>query len=113
CAARDSQEGGFAAHFRRAAAFQAGGRGARGYGAAPPASRLLRLACRRRPLPGPALTPETTAAPQAGNTGRPWPAPPPARRVRRARAQRTNGHQASKVNWRSIVRRRTEITRIR
>jgi hypothetical protein len=30
----------------------------------------------------PALTPETSAAPQAGNTGRPQPAPPGARRVR-------------------------------
>ena len=39
------------------------------YGAAPPASRLLRIAT-RRPR-GPALTLETSAAPQAGNTGRP------------------------------------------
>ena len=44
--------GGFAAHPQQAAALQAGGRAAREYGAAPPASRLLRIACRRRPLRG-------------------------------------------------------------
>ena len=52
CAARDKNK----RRLRRspwvAAAFQAGGRAARGYGAAPPASRLLRTACRRRPLRG-------------------------------------------------------------
>ena len=51
-------------------------------GTGPP---LRRQGCcaslRRRPC-GPALTPETTAAPQAGNTGRPQPARPGARRVR-------------------------------
>ena len=53
CAARDkNKKGGFAAHPWEAAAFQAGGHAARGYGAAPPASRLLRTACRRRPLRG-------------------------------------------------------------
>ena len=36
-----------AAHLLRAAARQAGGRAVRGYGAAPPASRLLRTAARR------------------------------------------------------------------
>ena len=41
-----------AAHLLRAAARQAGGRAARGYGAAPPASRLLRTAA-RRPAAGP------------------------------------------------------------
>ena len=38
--------------------------------------------CSDGPLPGPALTPETSAAPQAGKAGRPQPAPPAARRVR-------------------------------
>jgi hypothetical protein len=45
----------------------------------------LKAAAHRLPAAapaGPALTPETTAAPRAGNTGRPWPAPPGARRVR-------------------------------
>ena len=65
----------------KAAALQAGGRAAQGYGAAPPASRLLAHRLRRRPY-GPALTPETTAAPQAGNAGRPQPAPPRARHAR-------------------------------
>ena len=47
----DPQGGGFAAaHLHQgAAAFQAGGRAARGYGAAPPASRLLRTAARAMP----------------------------------------------------------------
>ena len=45
----------------------------------------LKAAAHRLPAAapaGPALTPETSAAPPAGNTGRPWPAPPWARRVR-------------------------------
>jgi hypothetical protein len=45
----------------------------------------LKAAAHRLPATapaGPALTPETTAAPQAGNTGRRQPAPPPTRRVR-------------------------------
>jgi hypothetical protein len=45
----------------------------------------LKAAAHRLPAAapaGPALTPETAAAPRAGNTGRPWPAPPGARRVR-------------------------------
>ena len=36
-----------------------------------------------------------------------------ARRVRYARAQYTDGRQEPEMNWRSIVRRGTEITRIR
>jgi hypothetical protein len=39
--------------------------------------------------------------------------PDPARRVRRARARRTSARQESKMNWRSILRRGTRITRIR
>jgi hypothetical protein len=53
CAAQGREGGGFAAADlqERAAALQAGGRAARGYGAAPPASRLLRIAPRcRAPL---------------------------------------------------------------
>jgi hypothetical protein len=76
----------------------------------------LKAAAHRLPAAapaGPALTPETTAAPRAGNTGRPRPAPPGARRVRCARTRRTDGRQESKMNWRSIVRRTAEITRIR
>ena len=44
--ARHDQEGGgfAAAHPQKAAALRAGGRAAQGYGAAPPASRLLRIA---------------------------------------------------------------------
>ena len=57
-----------------AAARQAGGRAARGYGAAPPASRLLRIAGATALRA--AWTPETSAAPQAGSTGRPSLPPP-------------------------------------
>jgi len=45
-------------------------------GAAPPASRLLAHRLRRRPC-GPALTPETSAAPGRQNQG-PGPGPAPA-----------------------------------
>ena len=40
-------------------------------------------------------------------------APPGARRVRCPRTRRTSRRQESKMNWRSILRRGTEITRIR
>ena len=76
----------------------------------------LKAAAHRLPAAapaGPALTPETTAAPPAGNTGRPRPAPPGARRVRWARARRVSRRQEPEMNWRSIFRRGTEITRIR
>ena len=59
-----------------------GTRRAKGTGAAPPASRLLRIACGDGPLRGPALTPETTAAPGGRKSGQAQPAPPTARRVR-------------------------------
>ena len=70
--------GGFAAaHLHhRAAAFQAGGRAARGYGAAPPASSPSVAAGQPRTvqLPGTptredSLDPGTSATPQAGSTG--------------------------------------------
>ena len=49
----EPEGGGFAAAIlHQAAALQAWGRAARGYGAAPPASRLLRTAA-RRPAAGP------------------------------------------------------------
>ena len=76
----------------------------------------LKAAAHRLPAtapPGPALTPETTAAPPAGNKGRPQPARPPARRVRCARAQRTHRRQEPEMNWRSILRRTDKTTRIR
>ena len=56
----------------------AGGRAAQGYGAAPPASRLLRIACGDGPA-GPALTPGTPAAPRAGESGQAPACPSPAR----------------------------------
>ena len=59
----------------------------------------------------PALTPETSAAPQAGNTGRPQPAPPPG--AARPVTTRTSERQENEVNWRSIIRRGSKITRIR
>ena len=102
----------------RAAAFQAGGRAARGYGAAPPASSPSGPQNKREStLPGTrhaktALTPETSAAPQAGSTSRPQPAPAQERgasKIPHARHKRTPGNE---MNWRSIVRRSGEITRI-
>jgi hypothetical protein len=75
---KSPEGGGFAAaHLRARRA---------GYGAAPPAPRLLRIACGDGLRP--ALTPETTAAPQPGNTGRPSLPHPQARRVRRTRRPR-------------------------
>ena len=66
----------------------AGGRAAQGYGAAPPAPRLLRIACGDGPA-GPALTPETTAAPGGrGKRAGPSLPQPSARRVRRTRCPR-------------------------
>jgi hypothetical protein len=49
-----------------------------GYGAAPPAPRLLRIACGDGLRP--ALTPETTAAPGARKSGQAWACPGGARR---------------------------------
>jgi len=58
----------------KAAARQAGGRAARGYGAAPPASRLLRTAARR---PAAGLDPGDLCGPSARKYGQAQPAPPP------------------------------------
>jgi hypothetical protein len=82
CAAPDRKEAASPplASGKKAAALWPGTRRARvrgrPSGVKPAAHRL-----RRRPC-GPGLTPETTAAPQAGNTGRRQPAPPRSRRVR-------------------------------
>ncbi len=94
----------------KAAACQAGGRAARGYGAAPPASRLLRTAARR---PAAGLDPGDLCGPSGRKYGQAQPAPPrgAARPVTTVTAtcQRMPGN---KVNWRSILRRGDEITRI-
>jgi hypothetical protein len=94
----------------KAAARQAGGRAARGYGAAPPASRLLRIAGATALRAG--LDPGDLCVPSAREYGQAQPAPPRPRRVRwaLARGTRNAGHY---VNWRSIVRRNGKITRIR
>ena len=44
----------------------------------------------------PALTPETSAAPQPGNTGRPQPAPPPGAARPAAHARHANERQETK-----------------
>ena len=106
----DPKGGGFAAAdlHHRAAAFQAGGRAARGYGAAPPASRLLRTAARRPaagPDPGDLCGPsgrkygQAPACPSLGRGASSSPCPA---------HKRTPGNE---VNWRSIVRRNGETTR--
>ena len=78
----EREGGGFAAtHSRVRCAPTAGDASREGYGAAPPASRLLAHRPAGDGPAGPALTPETSAAPQAGNTGRSQPAPPAARRI--------------------------------
>ena len=85
CAAQDQDGGGLrrSLFHRRAAALQAGGRAARGYGAAPPASRPAVTAGQPRTvtLPG-TRTREAglerwrpLAAPEAGKAGRRQPAP--------------------------------------
>ncbi len=83
-----------------------------GYGAAPPASRALRVSCGNGLRPP--LTPETSAAPGAGRAGRTGPA-----RARRAarRPVAAGGCRypdaREQVNWRSITRRRwRKITQI-
>jgi len=102
---RSSEGGGFAAaHFlaRRA-----------GYGAAPPAPRVLRIALRATAL---------RAAPDPGDRCGPWeqekragPGLPPrgARRANPAVAEHTGYPDAGKqVNWRSIVTRSGKITNL-
>ena len=96
---------------QKAAARQAGGRAARGYGAAPPASRLLRIASATALRAG--LDPGDLCVPSGRKYGQAKPAPPGARRVRCPRAQRTNGRQEPEMNWRSTARRSGKITRIR
>jgi hypothetical protein len=75
CGRPESRRGGgfAAAHFRASRA---------GYGAAPPAPRVLRIALARDSPPGCPLTPETTAAPGARNSGQAPGLPP--RRARHA-----------------------------
>ena len=60
----------------KAAARQAGGRAARGYGAAPPASRLLRIADATALRAG--LDPGDLCVPSGRKYGQAQPAPPPA-----------------------------------
>ena len=61
----------------KAAARQAGGRAARGYGAAPPASRLLRIASATALRAG--LDPGDLCGPSARKHGQAQPAPAPRR----------------------------------
>jgi hypothetical protein len=63
-----------------AAAHQAGGRAAQGYGAIPPASRLLRIADATALRAGP--DPGDLYGPSGRKYGQAQPAPPAARRVR-------------------------------
>src|SRR5215475_9442330 len=100
----ESPEGGgfAAAHFlaRRA-----------GYGAAPPASRVLRIALRATALRA-ALDPGDHCGPW-GQEERAGPGLPPALRANPAVA----GHSSkpnvrTQVNWRSIVRRKRKITNL-
>ena len=108
----DPERGGFAAAAfpGRAAALLAGGRAARGYGAAPPASRLLRTAA-RRPAAGP--DPGNLYGPSGRKYGQAPACPTPGRGAsgdhRAPARKRTPGNE---LNWRSIVRRSGEITRI-
>ena len=79
---KSSEGGGFAAaHLpaRRA-----------GYGAAPPASRVLRIALRATAPPGLPLTPETTTAPGAGKSGQAQACP---RATRGAQNPAVTGHR--------------------
>ena len=83
-----------------------------GYGAAPPAPRLPRIACGAGLRP--ALTPETTAAPGARKSGQAQACP---RAARGAQTPAVAGHGSkpnarTQVNWRSIVRRNGKITNL-
>jgi hypothetical protein len=108
----DREGGGFAAaHLgRQSCRARAGGRAARGYGAAPPASRLLRTAA-RRPAAGP--DPGDLCGPSGRRYGQAPACPTPRRGAPGDhRAPRTSERPGNEVNWRSIVRRNGEITRI-
>jgi len=83
-----------------------------GYGAAPPAPRLLRIACGDGLRP--ALTPETTATPGARKSGQAQACP---RAARGAQTPAVAGHRSkpnvrTQMNWRSIVRRNGKITNL-
>jgi len=73
-----------------------------------------RQAARRMYTRSLALSAEPPATPRGpGKAGRPRPAPRPARGASDDHRTRVPaGARSIKVNWRSIVRRRTEITRI-
>ena len=82
----------------------------RRYGAAPPASRVLRIALRATPC-GLPLTPETTAAPGARKSGQAQacPALRAARKPRSGGPQRAQPNVRTQVNWRSIVTRKGKL----
>jgi hypothetical protein len=84
------------------------------YGAAPPASRVLRIALRATAPAGLPLTPETTAAPGSRKSGqaRPAPALRAARKPGLWRGHRTKPNVRTQVNWRSIVARKRKITNL-
>ena len=107
----EPEGGGFAAAVlhHRAAAFQAGGRAARGYGAAPPASRLLRTAA-RRPAAGP--DPGDLCGPSDRKYGQAPACPTPGRGASSGPCPARKRTPGNEMNWRSIVRRSREITRI-
>ena len=94
----------------KAAARQARGRAARGYGAAPPASRLLRIAGATALRAG--LDPGDLCVPSGRKYGQAQPAPSPAAARPMGLTQGTR-NATNYVNWRSIVRRNGKITRIR
>ena len=99
------------AHLHQAAALPAWGRAARGYGAAPPASRLLRTAA-RRPAAGP--DPGDLCGPSGRKYGQAPACPAPGRGASGDHwSPRTSERQENEVNWRSIIRRECKITRIR
>jgi hypothetical protein len=83
-----------------------------GYGAAPPAPRLLRIACGDGLRP--ALTPETTAAPGARKSGQAQacPATRAARKPRDGGARELPRTPRTHMNWRSIVTRNGKITNL-
>ena len=95
----------------KAAARRAGGRAARGYGAAPPASRLLRIASATALRA--CLDPGDLCGPSARKYGQAQPAQPHGAARPMGPCPGTQGTPRHYVNWRSIVRRSGKITRIR
>jgi len=95
----------------KAAARQAGGRAARGYGAAPPASRLLRIASATALRAG--LDPGDLCGPSGRRYGQAQPAPAQRRGASDGPLPGRTRNAIHYMNWRSIVRRNGEITRIR